>query len=577
VLPCNAKKEPLTPNGFKNATTDKRKIRMWWKRWPDALIGMPTGPASGVFVADVDRLAALGELPYELPETLTARTRRPGLHYYFEHLDGIRNSSGSLPEGIDIRGDGGYVIVPPTPGYSWEVRAPIATAPEWLLNLIREKPDSPGPNGVGVQCGRTTLTLDDTAPIPDGERNHALASIGGRLRAYGLERGDIEASLMQVNDTRCSPPLEAGEVAKIAKSVSRYEPGNGTPPPDAETAAAIDEIEAALWRSPWPKIGGKSERSLVVVLLKLARRYGRRRASLGDVEVDISHRALALAAATSTKSVQRAISRSAWLRQGKAGKGTKSGSIVMCSPAGGGSGGRAKGSHSTTLLGRGSDLGPLNVENGSSVDTLRAPFSAPRVRWSAPGNLRLGKSAEAVIDYLEKRSQASVSIEDLADYMGVSRMRDFKRRVIARLEERGIATVSGEYVSLVENWLDALNIEREASGEIDAYRRDMERFNRQREAYKNRDKNKADIAPSEEDMDLERLQRVQDALDVLQEPGTGPAMILQTYLSGQTKTFEYVVNAVAYHYGRSSPEVWREAVKWAAELIAAPRAPLEAV
>jgi hypothetical protein len=131
---------------------------------------------------------------------------------------------------------------------------------------------------------------------------------------------------------------------------------------------------------------------------------------------------------------------------------------------------------------------------------LRAPFTAPRLRWSAPGILRLGKSCEALIDYLEQLG-GSAKVEDLADLMHVSRTRDFRRRVIDRLEQRGVVECSEEHVSLAEDWLEALNREREKSGEIAAYRRDMDRFNRQREGYANRRKNQPDYHPANQRAD----------------------------------------------------------------------------
>jgi hypothetical protein len=54
VFPCKRTKGPLTPNGFKDATTDPKQIRNWWAKWPHAMIGMPTGLASGVDVLDID-------------------------------------------------------------------------------------------------------------------------------------------------------------------------------------------------------------------------------------------------------------------------------------------------------------------------------------------------------------------------------------------------------------------------------------------------------------------------------------------------------------------------------------------
>ena len=113
VFPCKPNKAPYTSRGFKDATTDPGRITALFTKHRAEKVGMATGRASDVFVLDVDRLEALGELPKELPETLTIRTPSGGLHYYFNHVEGVSNKTGKLPVGIDIRGDGGYVIVPP--------------------------------------------------------------------------------------------------------------------------------------------------------------------------------------------------------------------------------------------------------------------------------------------------------------------------------------------------------------------------------------------------------------------------------------------------------------------------------
>jgi putative DNA primase/helicase len=143
VFPCRSKdqgqrkaKEPLIAGGFKNATTDPEQIREWWSKWPDAFIGMPTGEASGFWVLDIDvkredGLATLAQLEAEhgkLPDTLTATTMNGGQHRYFRMSPGttIQSRAGIAP-GIDVRGNGGYVIVPPSPGYQWwDSETPIA-------------------------------------------------------------------------------------------------------------------------------------------------------------------------------------------------------------------------------------------------------------------------------------------------------------------------------------------------------------------------------------------------------------------------------------------------------------------
>jgi bifunctional DNA primase/polymerase-like protein len=125
VFPCKpGGKTPLTRNGHLDATTDKARITAWFNRWPNANIAAPTGERSGFFVLDIDRdswgfgtLSALEEQFGELPRTQTVRTGHGGLHIYFKYPDDgtvIPNSSGRVGLGIDVRGEGGYVLVPPS-------------------------------------------------------------------------------------------------------------------------------------------------------------------------------------------------------------------------------------------------------------------------------------------------------------------------------------------------------------------------------------------------------------------------------------------------------------------------------
>jgi len=131
VFPCKpGKKTPLTEHGFKDATTDEAQIRKWWTENPQAWIGMPTGEANNLFVIDVDvkngapgleSLAALEEEHGKLPDTLTQTTASGGIHYLFEYPKHVKLgiSAGKLGMGIDTRGEGGYIIVSPSPGYKW--------------------------------------------------------------------------------------------------------------------------------------------------------------------------------------------------------------------------------------------------------------------------------------------------------------------------------------------------------------------------------------------------------------------------------------------------------------------------
>jgi putative DNA primase/helicase len=115
-----AGKHPRLKGGFKIATSDTRQIEAWWRKWPDANIGIATGAVSGIVVVDVDgpdalaRLHALAAQHNEpLPRTLTVKTAR-GWHFYFKHPHADLVIPCSTGDGIDLRGDGGYVVAPPS-------------------------------------------------------------------------------------------------------------------------------------------------------------------------------------------------------------------------------------------------------------------------------------------------------------------------------------------------------------------------------------------------------------------------------------------------------------------------------
>jgi hypothetical protein len=514
-FPCKANKAPCTPRGFKDASADPEQVKALFTKYRAENIGMPTGSRSDVFVLDVDRLEALGELPKELPETLTIRTPSGGLHYYFNHVEGVSNKTGNLPVGIDIRGDGGYVIVPPSKGYTVERRAPVADAPDWLLEALRDEPRKPsGP----ARSQSQTCIPDDGEPIHEGTRDRVLASICGRLHDGTRDEGELEAALQVVNETRCIPPLPSEQVRKIALSIYRYEPCRpARREPDAETIAALEAIESALLSSEYRGQGGKTTYSICVALLKLARQHGE--LVEDGVRLQVSVRQLALAAAVSRRTIANKLkAMTEILRHETEGtESGKSGAVVLLLP-------RATLHHSNHRA---------SYRGGCAK--WRAPLTAPRLRWSSPAYrprrgvtpgtsrvrqgvapekvaavIRLGKSCERVMDRLEAAG-GSMMLPDLADAVDVKRPRDLTRRknletgkgrdgFVTRLQDVGVLTVDEDTVSLCEDWLEALNRERVESGEFALYKRDMRRYNEQSRAYRNRHKVKADPAPSEEEM-----------------------------------------------------------------------------
>lgn len=146
-------KHPRVRGGLHSSSTDASVIRAWWARWPRANVGVRTGAISGLVVVDVDprhggdaTMRELESVYGELPATRTIRTASGGRHLYFRHPGGlVRNDAGRvLGRGVDLRGDGGYVIAPPSRGGAgaYAVVASggtIAELPEWCLERIAER------------------------------------------------------------------------------------------------------------------------------------------------------------------------------------------------------------------------------------------------------------------------------------------------------------------------------------------------------------------------------------------------------------------------------------------------------
>ena len=229
-------KHPRTTNGLSAATHDPDTIRRWWGQWPEANLGLRTGEISGVFVVDVDPdgfdafedLCTHHGCPSDSLETWSVRTGRLGAHVYFRHPGAgvrIRTSAGALAPGVDVRGDGGYAILPPSlhasgKHYGWlEDRTPwqvgLARAPGWLLSLVISRPSD-----IGSDSGSDVAFT--TESIPSGQRNATLTSLAGSMRRRGFGEAAILAALTAENADRCAPPLAEDEVARIARSIARY-------------------------------------------------------------------------------------------------------------------------------------------------------------------------------------------------------------------------------------------------------------------------------------------------------------------------------------------------------------------
>lgn len=222
VLPCSrSTKRPRTRHGLLDASCQEDVIRSWPWDDEDAAIGMRTGAVSRIVVLDIDgdegeeSLIKLERSIGALPATREVLTPH-GRHLHYAYPEGVSLVRCAVAfrgfAGLDIRGDGGYVIVPPTPGYVFEVSGTaLAPLPMKLIAMFTTVDKSKA----------------DDEFIPNGTRNTRLASLGGTMRRRGMSETAIRAALVAENYMRCRPPLPDDEVIAIAQSVSRYAPEEG--------------------------------------------------------------------------------------------------------------------------------------------------------------------------------------------------------------------------------------------------------------------------------------------------------------------------------------------------------------
>ena len=201
VFPCRRDKRPCIGRyeggqGFKDASVEPETIERMFNHRGAELIGVSTGEASGWDVLDLDYRHGAGAFEeanrHRMPETRVHETQSGGRHFVFLHAPGVRNSAGSIAPGVDVRGTGGYVIMPPSPGYRVISDAEPCHWPDWLLELVLPKPapiaarQAPGPRKP-VSSKRIDklieIALGKVRAAPDGAKHFTLRNqsmlIGG--------------------------------------------------------------------------------------------------------------------------------------------------------------------------------------------------------------------------------------------------------------------------------------------------------------------------------------------------------------------------------------------------------------
>jgi hypothetical protein len=203
------------------ATKNPDTLRGYWAEHPDANIGLPTGADNGVFVFEfdtpeghqIDGASSLAELEAKygkLPPTSQSQSPTGSIHFYFRHPGFyVKCSNSEIAPGIDIKGDGGMVLVPPSnrPGkgaYQWLNDLPVADAPQWLLDLIKVTatksastairpavPIPPPPTGATPAEKAVHEAYFSVAQMPKGGRNQKLNDSSFKLGIW-VGRGEID-------------------------------------------------------------------------------------------------------------------------------------------------------------------------------------------------------------------------------------------------------------------------------------------------------------------------------------------------------------------------------------------------
>jgi hypothetical protein len=199
-------KTPITEHGVKDASCDEAVIREWWGKWPQANIGLACGP-SGLVVVDIDAegLEAWKTLYRQyhevIPETATSVTGGGGFHLIYSTYLEIHNSASKLAKGVDIRGAGGYIILPPSihpsgNAYRWQkANQPVAPFPSLLAYMLDKEEKPRKATKPVIADGSPDAITRWLATAQPGRRNASLYWAACRLAENGKSGMEIEKML----------------------------------------------------------------------------------------------------------------------------------------------------------------------------------------------------------------------------------------------------------------------------------------------------------------------------------------------------------------------------------------------
>ncbi|MCG3139041.1 MAG: hypothetical protein HJJLKODD_02918 [Phycisphaerae bacterium] len=250
----SAGKHPRLSNGLKGASVDQAIINQWWTKWPDANVGIRTGAISGIIAIDIDprhggdgTLTKLINENGQLPPTTTAITGSGGHHLIMAHPGVNVSNRTNLWPGIDVRSDGGYIVVPPSNHasggtYQWSNgsdpwQCEPASIPNWVLEALVKSPGNhackPTSNGdewhLLIESARRYIASADS--VAEGQRNSAAFRLAGNLASFESESSHHRLSESDIFELMADwnrgnqPPLDDRELRQVVQSAMK----NGSP------------------------------------------------------------------------------------------------------------------------------------------------------------------------------------------------------------------------------------------------------------------------------------------------------------------------------------------------------------
>lgn len=265
---------------FEHKLPSEAMVRNWWRRWPEASVIVLTGRLSGLLVVDIDPRSGGDENVHDLhlPETVTTLTGGGGEHYWFEYPASTEITIGAnaLP-GIDWRGQGGYVVAPPSlhasgrtyewePGFGPDEHA-FAKLPPAVVSLFLKHP-TPSVLEGGASKGEIDLLayIDGSERLRVGERNNMMARLAGHLLATGSSKAAALGTMLYVAQNAEvdaeHPAIQRDEVQATLDSIARAEARKRAAEEAIQGKVSLEMLETAsaedvaeLARAAWADAG----------------------------------------------------------------------------------------------------------------------------------------------------------------------------------------------------------------------------------------------------------------------------------------------------------------------------------